>query len=79
MHQLLCGAAERIITPEFGLVIPGYFKPRISDAVISDLKAHAIVLDDGSVRLAIVHLDIIDFKASLAKQIRKLIFSPTIA
>lgn len=74
MHQLLCGATERVITPELGLVIPGYFHPRISDAVKSDLKAHALVLDDGASRLVIIHLDILDFQASLAKKIRKQIW-----
>ena len=71
MNQLLCGAAERIITPEFGLQIPGYFRIRLSDGIKSDLKAHAIFLDDGNAKLAIIHLDIICFTASLAKKIRK--------
>lgn len=74
MCQLLCGAAERVITPEFGSVIPGYFHPRFADGIKSDLKAHAVVLDDGSLRLAIIHLDILDFQASLAKAVRKRIW-----
>lgn len=71
MNQLLCGAAERVITPELGLVIPGYFHQRFADGVLSDLKAHAIFLNDGQTSLAIIHLDILDFQASLAKSIRK--------
>ncbi|MBE6601306.1 MAG: hypothetical protein E7637_02220 [Ruminococcaceae bacterium] len=70
MNQLFCGAAERVITPELGLLIPGYFKNRISDGVKSDLKAHAIVLKDGAAQVAVIHLDILDFQASLAKKIR---------
>jgi len=70
MNQLLCGAAERVITPPLGLPIPGYFRVRISDGIKSDLKAHALFLDDGATRLAILHLDIICFQASLAKKIR---------
>ncbi|MBQ9805317.1 MAG: neutral/alkaline non-lysosomal ceramidase N-terminal domain-containing protein [Clostridia bacterium] len=71
MKHLLCGAAERVITPRLGLHIPGYFKIRIADAVKTDLKTHALVLDDGKTQLAIIHIDIIDFQASLAKRIRK--------
>ena len=70
MNHLLCGAAEQTITPPLGLEIPGYFEIRLADAVKSELKAHTIVLDDGATVLVIIHLDIIDFQASLAKQIR---------
>ena len=61
MTQLLCGAAERVITPRLGLQIPGYFKIREANAVKTDLKTHALVLDNGNVQLVIIHLDIIDF------------------
>jgi len=74
MSHLLCGTAERVITPELGLHIPGYFEIRVADGIKSDLKAHTIVLNDGNVRLVIIHLDIIDFQASLAKSIRKKIW-----
>lgn len=71
MNRLLCGAAERVITPRLGLQIPGYFRIRKADAVKSDLKTHAVVLDDGNTVLAVIHIDILDFQASLAKKIRK--------
>ena len=71
MSQLTCGAAERVITPALGEHIPGYFNVRAASGVKSELKTHAIYLDDGKTALAIVHLDIIDFQASLAKQIRR--------
>ena len=71
MDQLLCGACEQVITPPLGLEIPGYFKVRVADAVKSDLKVHAIVLENGNTRLAIIHIDILDFQASLAKAIRR--------
>lgn len=70
MKQLLCGAAERVITPRLGLQIPGYFRIRKASAVKSDLKTHVIVLDDGKTQLAIIHIDILDFQSSLAKRIR---------
>ena len=49
MKQLLCGAADRISTPELGLEIPGYFGPRFANGVKSDLYTQAVVLDDGAV------------------------------
>ncbi len=71
MKPLLCGAAERVITPRLGLQILGYFRIRKASAVKSDLKTHAIVLDEGDTKLAIIHIDILDFQASLARRIRK--------
>jgi len=69
-NRLKCGAAERIITPPLGLPIPGYFGPRYSTGIKDDLYTQAVVLDDGINVFAIVSIDIMDFKASLAKALR---------
>lgn len=71
MTQLTCGAAERVVTPRLGRHIPGIFKVRVASGIKSELKTHAIYLDDGKTALVIIHIDILDFQASLAKKIRR--------
>ena len=43
MTQLRVGAAETTITPPVGTPLAGYFTPRISEGVIWDLKARAVI------------------------------------
>lgn len=71
MSQLLCGAAERVITPELGLDIPGYFFVRTATGVKSDLYTQAVVLSREEETLVVISMDILDFQAGFAKEIRK--------
>ena len=70
MKQFLCGAAERIVTPKVGLSMPGSFGSRYSTGVRDELYTQAVVIDNGETVVALVSIDILDFKAKLAKQIR---------
>ncbi|MBE6550769.1 MAG: hypothetical protein E7665_01405 [Ruminococcaceae bacterium] len=70
MKQLKCGAAERIITPALGLGIPGYFGPRYATGVKDELYTQAVVVDDGENAVAVVSIDIMDFKVSLTAALR---------
>lgn len=70
MKQWKCGAVERKVTPPLGLSIPGYFGPRWATGVKDDLFAEAVVIDDGENAVAMVSIDICDFKAKLSAQIR---------
>lgn len=40
---MFAGAGEVVISPPVGAERPGYFQPRVSEGVISDLMAKAIV------------------------------------
>ena len=74
MERLLCGAAERIVTPALGLDIPGYFNVRKASGVKSDLYAQAVVLQQNEEILVMISIDILDFQASFAKEIRKRLY-----
>jgi len=57
---LSAGAAEVRITPPIGVDLCGYgSRPGPSVAVHDDLWAHALVLDDGATRLALIALDLL--------------------
>lgn len=74
---LHAGAAQTDITPPLGSVLAGSFHPRYAEDVDDPLYAKAVVLDDGSTRLAIVALDIISILAEDVRKIRKLIAEHT--
>ncbi|MBR2354667.1 MAG: neutral/alkaline non-lysosomal ceramidase N-terminal domain-containing protein [Clostridia bacterium] len=69
--QLLCGAAERIVTPALGVDMPGYFGTRTATGVKDDLYAQAIILDNGEKLLAVLSIDILDFLSSFANAVRR--------
>ena len=71
MGQLFCGAAERTITPPIGLSMPGSFGSRYATGVRDELYTQAVVVDDGKTAVALVSIDILDFKASLTATIRR--------
>lgn len=77
MKQLLCGAAERIITPPLGLTIPGYFAVRRGSGVKSELYTHVLVVDNGETALAIVSIDICVVGAAQTKRLRAAIRKAT--
>ena len=53
------GAAEVVITPPVGTALAGYFAPRVSEGVIYDLKAKAVVAGEGEQAVAVVACDLI--------------------
>ena len=56
--RLRAGAAAVDVTPtEFPVIVNGYFNERTADRAHDRLMSRAIVLDDGSTRLAIVVVD----------------------
>ena len=71
MKKLLCGASETVITPKFGLEIPGYFGARIATGVKTDLYTVAVAIDNGEKSVILISIDIVDFRAPLAKAVRK--------
>jgi hypothetical protein len=54
------------ITPPVGASLAGYFHDRVSDSVRDDLCAHALVLEHGGERLALVSCDLICIDAGVA-------------
>src|SRR2546425_2621551 len=66
------GAAEVVITPPVGGELEGYGNRQGgSTGVHDDLMAHALVLDDGARRAAIVTCDVIGLDAPIIARVRE--------
>ena len=57
--SLKAGTATSNITPPLGTAIPGGFRPRYAQNVDDELLAKALVIDNGSTRIALVTCDLI--------------------
>src|SRR5437868_3166026 len=71
--SLRAGAAQVAITPPVGAPMAGYYHSRAAEGVLDDLYAKALVLDDGSSKVALVTLDLISTTFSLTREARALI------
>lgn len=71
--MLKAGAARVVITPPVGTEIAGYFAPRTSVGVHDDLHANALVLDDGTTRLAIVSCDLLSVRRTTVRAVREIV------
>ena len=57
--SIKAGSATSNITPPLGTAIPGGFRPRYAENIDDELFAKAIVIDDGSIQIALVTCDLI--------------------
>ncbi len=64
------GAAQVRINPADGTPMAGYYHARGSEGLADDLFSKALVLDDGSNRVALVTLDLISTTRSLVEKAR---------
>ncbi len=71
--ELRCGAALSDITPPLGENIVGGFSPSPSKHVHDPLHARALVLDDGTTRIALVVTDLLGIHRSVSDEARRLI------
>lgn len=75
--MIKCGLSEMVITPAFGLSIPGYLLDRKATGLKDDLFVKAMVLENDSGIAAIVSLDAIAIDKEDVKEIRRRIFELT--
>ena len=68
---MLVGAAEVQITPPVGTELAGYFSPRVSEGVISELMAKAVVVGEGEDRVAVIACDLITMTAEVSGPARE--------
>ncbi len=66
-----CGVAEKKITPDIGLPIPGYFGDRRNVGISDDLYVRAFVFENCGRTVILISVDILDFQSSLSDEIRQ--------
>src|SRR5688572_3781837 len=71
------GAAQVVITPPKGAPMAGYYHARGAEGTLDDLFAKALVIDDGSTRVALVSLDLISTTFTLTREARAAIEKAT--
>lgn len=74
LEKVMVGAAEADITPPVGVWLAGYGYERVSDGIISPLKAHALVFGEGKSRSALLSLDLLAMPKLEGDIIRNRIF-----
>ena len=67
------GFAERDITPEVGMEVPGGYGKSFSKKIHDPCKARAVVFDDGKKKVALVGLDALVVPRPLVLEVRALI------
>lgn len=75
--ELKLGAAAVPINPPLGIGLAGYYHERGNEGVLDDIRAKAMVLDDGGTRVAIVVCDLISMPKWIALEARKLVETQT--
>jgi hypothetical protein len=64
------GAAQVVITPPNGAPMAGYYHARGAEGTLDDLHAKALVIDDGTTKVALVTLDLISTTFNLTREAR---------
>jgi hypothetical protein len=77
MGTMMAGAAEVQITPPVGTELAGYFHPRVSDGVISELMAKSVVVGEGDERVAVCACDLITMTEEISSEAREIIQEAT--
>lgn len=75
--RVYAGAAQMDITPHLGAFLAGTFELRPAEDVDDPLFAKAVVLDDGTTRLAMVVLDVMAIARQEVARIRRLVADET--
>ncbi len=76
-NSLRVGVAAVSITPPNGTPLAGYYRKRLSEGVLDDIHAKAIVFEQNGVKAAIVVCDILTFPRKTVTTARELIEQQT--
>ena len=77
IKTILVGTAENDITPPIGTQLAGYFTRRVSDGIISNLMAKAVVMGEGDARCVLITCDLITMTAAICNATRAIISEAT--
>lgn len=75
--ELRLGRASVVITPPVGTPMGGSYALRLSDGVLDDLHAKALVLDQDGVRVAMVSCDLVALSNPVINEARRLVQQAT--
>jgi hypothetical protein len=75
--DLRLGRAAVVITPEVGTPMGGSYNLRVSDGVLDDLHAKALVLEQDGVKVAMVACDLVAISTPVIDEARRLIEQST--
>ncbi len=70
MNNLQIGYAEKIVNPEMGIAIAGYYVPRFAKGILSDLKTIALAIKSGDDTAIIVSVDNCEVFADVVQAIK---------
>jgi len=70
-NKLRAGSAATNITPPLGTAMPGGFRPRYAEDIDDELLVKSLVVDNGSVRLAMVTCDLIVVTQEIVDQAKE--------
>lgn len=76
-RQMKVGIAQSDITPPIGTCLAGYFSQRVSDGIISPLRAKALVVGEGDERCVLITCDLITMTAEVCGRVRKIVHDAT--
>jgi neutral ceramidase len=76
-NSLRVGVAAVSITPPNGTPLAGYYRKRLSEGVLDDIHAKAIVFENNGVKAAVVICDILTFPRKTVTTARELIEQQT--
>ena len=57
MNVFQAGFARVNVTPQMGIFVRGYFKPRYADGVLDDLEINALALACGDSKVLLLSID----------------------
>ena len=70
-EEVKAGRAAVKITPPAGIPMAGYYSTRLAEGVHDDLWAKALVLESGTVRVALVACDLVNIPSGISAAARK--------
>ncbi len=71
VNQVTAGFSQRVISPEKGIALAGYFNNRYNEGIHDDLYTKAMVLSDGDTVAALVVADIVGVPAEVVEMVRQ--------
>lgn len=77
MERIEVGFGSSLVTPGLGVYMAGYFEERRATAVCDELRARAVIFDDGTTKAALLCCDLINLPGEEVARIRESVEAQT--